>query len=121
MYVSINLLSKTLPGHGVRFGATLSRGEIIPLLRDATGCWGASPETVTVVSEHLRIKLMLSRTCTQHLELVWRNVMPIAMVKGWSPYIRSSIQRDSSLLGLLAKLATTSTTTTIFFFLLFLQ
>jgi len=49
---------------------------------------------------------MLSRTCTQHLELVWRNVVPIAMVKGWSPYIRSSIQRDSSLLGLLAKLAT---------------
>ena len=30
--------------------------------------------------------------------------MPIAMIKGWSPSIRSSIERDSSLLGLLAKL-----------------
>jgi hypothetical protein len=31
-------------------------------------------------------------------------MMPIAMIKGWSPSIRSSIGRDSSLLGLLAKL-----------------
>lgn len=31
-------------------------------------------------------------------------MMPIAMIKGWSPTIRSSIERDSSLLGLLAKL-----------------
>jgi hypothetical protein len=31
-------------------------------------------------------------------------MMPIAMAKGWSLFIRSSIGRDSSLLGLLAKL-----------------
>jgi hypothetical protein len=58
-----------------------------------------------MISERLNLDSSQSLTCTQHLELIWRSKMPIAMIKGWRPSIRSSSERDSSLLGLLAKLS----------------
>lgn len=62
---------------------------IIPLLRDATGCWGASPETGHLSAIILVLIHVPSLTCTQHFEMIWRGLMPIEMSKSSksSPFV----------------------------------